>query len=142
MLAFLLAVLQVAAPISEPVAAPAPPAIVTTASGLRFQVLEPSSGRRPRPGDAVQVSYEVRLADWTLVEATPRPVGLPVTGLIAGFTEALQLMNQGGRYRFWVPPALGYGARGSPGAVPPNAELVFTLTLIRVGRPAQPAGRR
>jgi FKBP-type peptidyl-prolyl cis-trans isomerase len=142
LLAFFLASLQAAAAIPEPVAAREPPAIVTTASGLRFQVLQPGSGRRPGPGDAVQVSYEVRLADGRLVEATPRPVGLPVTGLIAGFTEALQLMNQGGRYRFRVPPALGYGARGSPGMVPPNAELVFTLTLIRVGRPTQPARRR
>ena len=90
----------------------------------------------------MQVRYEVRLADGTLVESTPRPVGLPVTGLIAGFTEALQLMNQGGRYRFRVPPALGYGERGVPGTIPPDAELDFTLTLIRVGRPVQRARRR
>ena len=112
------------------------PTITTTASGLQFEVLEPGTGRRPTAGDAVQVTYEVRLADGTLIETTPRPVGLLVTGLIPGFTEALQLMNQGGRYRFRLPPALAYGARGSPGHVPANAELVFTLTLLRVGRPA------
>lgn len=109
---------------------------IVTPSGLRFEVLEPGSGRRPTAEDAVQVRYEVRLADGTLVEATPQPVGLTVAGLIPGFTEALLLMNQGGRYRFRVPPALAYGARGSPGGVPANAELVFTLTLLRVGRPA------
>lgn len=114
----------------------APSAIVTTASGLRFQVLEPGAGRRPGPRDAVQVTYEVRLADGHLVESTSAPVGLLVSASIAGFTEALQRMNQGGRYRFWVPPALGYGARGAPGFVPPDAELVFTLTLLRVGAPA------
>lgn len=142
MLAFALAALQIAAVISEPVAAAEPPAIITTASGLRFQMLQVGSGRRPGPQDAVQVTYEVRLADGRLVESTPRPVGLPVTGLIAGFTEALQLMNQGGRYRFWVPARLAYGASGSPGMVPPDADLVFTLILIRVGRAAPPPGRR
>jgi FKBP-type peptidyl-prolyl cis-trans isomerase len=125
---------------------PAPPPespVITTRSGLRFQVLEPGTGRRPTRADAVQVSYEVRLAaDDRLVEATPEPVGVPVARAIRGFTEALLLMNQGGRYRFWVPAALAYGRRGNPGAVPPNADLVFTLTLLRVGRPAQPPRRR
>jgi FKBP-type peptidyl-prolyl cis-trans isomerase FkpA len=117
-------------------AAPPPPAPVTTASGLVFEVLAPGAGPRPGPADAVQLSYEVRLADGTLVEATPRPVGLMVSGLIPGFTEALQLMNQGGRYRFRLPPALAYGHAGSPGVVPPDATLVFEITLLRVGRPA------
>ena len=116
---------------------PEPPIIITTPSGLRFQVLETGAGRRPARDDAVQVSYEVRLAsDGTLVESTPEPVGLNVEGVIAGFTEALLLMNQGGRYRFWVPARLAYGRRGNPGMVPGNADLVFTLTLLRVGRAA------
>ena len=88
--------------------------------------------------DAVQLTYEVRLADGTLVDSTPQPVGLRVADAIPGFTEALLLMSQGGEYRFRVPPALAYGARGSPGAVPPNAELVFTVSLLRVGRAAAP----
>ncbi len=119
---------------AAPARAAEPAAIVTTASGLRFQVLEPGTGRRPRPRDTVQVTYEVRLADGRLVESTPRPETLPVTGMIAGFTEALLLMNQGGRYRFWVPAALGYGAQGIAGSVPPDAELVFTLILHRITR--------
>lgn len=122
--------------------APAPPAdspIVTTASGLRFQVLRPGTGARPTRADAVQVMYEVRLArSGRLVESTRTPAGVPVRGAIAGFTEALLLMNEGGRYRFWVPARLAYGRRGSPGAVPPNADLVFTLSLLRVGRAASP----
>ena len=115
-----------------------PPAIVTTASGLRFEVLRAGTGRRPTVQDAVQVTYEVRLADGTLVDSTARPAGLRVADAIPGFTEALLLMNQGGEYRFRVPPALAYGTPGSPGAVPPNAELVFTVTLLRVGRAALP----
>ena len=127
---------------TPPAPAGVEPPIVTTASGLRFQVLEPGTGRRPTRADAVQVMYEVRLAaDGTLVEQTAAPAGIPVSGSIRGFTEALLLMNQGGRYRFWVPAALAYGRRGNPGAVPPNADLVFTLTLLRVGRPAQPSRR-
>jgi FKBP-type peptidyl-prolyl cis-trans isomerase FkpA len=99
-------------------------------------VLEPGRGRRPGPRDTVEVSYEVRLADGRLVESAARPETLSVADNIAGFTEALQLMNQGGRYRFRVPPALGYGAQGIPGSVPPDAELVFTLTLHRIHRAA------
>ena len=134
---FLLSVaLQAAAP--APAAPTAEPPIVTTASGLRFQVLAPGTGRRPARGDAVQVMYEVRLArNGRLVERTSQPAGIPVSGSIAGFTEALLLMEQGGRYRFWVPARLAYGRRGSPGMVPPNADLVFTLTLLRIGRPGE-----
>jgi FKBP-type peptidyl-prolyl cis-trans isomerase len=137
---FLLAVLLQAA---APATSPGEPPVLTTASGLRFQVLAPGTGRRPTRADAVQVMYEVRLAaDGSLVEQTTEPAGIPVSGAIRGFTEALLLMNQGGRYRFWVPAALAYGRRGNPGAVPPNADLVFTLTLLRVGRAAAPPRRR
>jgi len=133
MLLLIAAALQAAAP----VAAPSESAVVTTESGLRFQILQPGTGRRPVRRDAVQVMYEVRLArNGRLVESTRTPAGIPVAGSIAGFTEALLLMNEGGRYRFWVPARLAYGRRGSPGAVPPNADLVFTLSLLRVGRPA------
>src|SRR5690349_7938040 len=122
---------------AQPPPAASPP-IVTTASGLRFQVPAPGTGRRPARGDAVQVMYEVRLArNGRLVERTSQPAGIPVSGSIAGFTEALLLMDQGGRYRFWVPARLAYGRRGSPGMVPPNADLVFTLTLLRIGRPGE-----
>ena len=139
MLSLIFFALQAATP--APVAPAAESPIVITASGLRFQVLQPGTGRRPTRADAVQVNYEVRLTNGTLVEATQQPAGIPVSGSIRGFTEALLMMNEGGRYRFWVPPALAYGRRGNPGAVPPDAELVFTLTLIRVGRPARPPRR-
>lgn len=117
-------------------AAPSEAAIVTTASGLRFEVLQPGAGRRPQAGDAVLVTYEGRLADNTVFDSATQPVGLPVSDLIPGFTEALLLMNEGGRYRFRIPPPLAYGATGVPGVIPADAELDFTLTLIRVGRPA------
>jgi peptidylprolyl isomerase len=117
---------------------PAPPPPVTTASGLRFQVLRSGAGARPQPGDAVLVTYVGRLADGTVFDAAAAPVGLPVSGVVPGFSEALQLMNVGGRYRFWIPAALAYGAAGVPGHIPPNAELDFTVTLVRVGAAAPP----
>jgi FKBP-type peptidyl-prolyl cis-trans isomerase FkpA len=124
---------------ATPVAPPAEPRIVTTASGLRFQVVQPGTGRRPTRADAAVVSFEVRLAaDNRVVERTADTAGIPVAGSIPGVTEALLMMNEGGRYRFWVPARLAYGHRGNPGMVPPDADLVFELTLYRVGRPARP----
>lgn len=140
MLVFLLAAQASAVPPAAPlpVAPQAQSAIVTTPSGLRLQVLAAGSGRRPTAEDAVRVTYEGRLADGSVFDATTEPVGLQVSDLVPGFTEALQLMNVGGRYRFWLPPRLAYGARGVPGVVPPGAELEFTLTLLAVGKPARP----
>src|SRR5688572_21130132 len=142
MLIFLLLAAQVsAAPpsVAAPVARQAASVVVTTASGLRFQILEAGTGRRPTAEDAVRVTYQGRLSDGTVFETTAEPVGLQVSDLIPGFTEALQLMNVGGRYRFWVPPQLAYGSDGVPGTIPPDAELEFTLTLLAVGRAAPPA---
>ena len=136
MLLLIAAALQAAAP--APSSPPPESPVVTTESGLRFQVLEPGTGPRPTRADAVQAMYEVRLVrNGRLVERTRQPAGIPVAGSIPGFTEALLMMNQGGRYRFWVPARLAYGRRGSPGMVPPNSDLVFTLTLLRIGRPGQ-----
>ncbi len=133
----LLLFLALQAAVAPPVAQTPSPAIVTTASGLRFQVIEPGTGRRPSREDAVLVTYEGRLADGTVFDSAAQPVGLLVSQAVPGFTEALLLMNKGGRYRFWIPPRLAYGAAGSRGVVPPDAELDFTLVLINVGRPAQ-----
>ena len=129
---------------AQPVAAPAQPAAsaaaVTTASGLRLETLTAGTGPTPEADGAVLVTYEGKLADGTVFDATKEPVGLPVSALIPGFTEALLLMKQGGTYRFRIPPALAYGAQGSPPSIPPNAELEFTVTLYDIGGMA-PAGQ-
>ena len=124
--------------VPTPASAPeqTPLSSLTTPSGLRFEVLAAGTGRQPGPGDAVLVTYVGRLADGTIFDSAAQPVGLLVSGAIPGFTEALQMMNEGGRYHFVIPPRLAYGARGRPGVVPPGASLDFTLTLVRVGRPA------
>jgi FKBP-type peptidyl-prolyl cis-trans isomerase FkpA len=116
-----------------------PRAVVTTPSGLRFETLKPGSGPAAGPQDSVLVTYEGHLADGTLFDASPQPIGFPVSGVIAGFAEALQRMSKGGRYRFWIPPMLAYGAAGVPGAIPPNAELEFIVTLVDIQPPAPPA---
>jgi peptidylprolyl isomerase len=112
--------------------------VVATSSGLRFETLRPGTGGKPTTADLVLVTYEGHLADGTLFDASPQPTAFPVAGVVAGFAEALRLMQTGGRYRFWVPSALAYGPDGVPGSIPPNAELEFIVTLIDK-KPAEPA---
>jgi FKBP-type peptidyl-prolyl cis-trans isomerase FkpA len=112
-----------------------PRAVVTTASGLRLETLRPGAGPRPTTSDEVLVTYEGHLSDGTLFDASAQPTAFPVKAVVPGFAEALQLMQKGGRYRIWIPGALAYGARGVPGAIPPNAELEFIVSLVDM-RPA------
>ncbi|HYW16070.1 MAG TPA: FKBP-type peptidyl-prolyl cis-trans isomerase [Allosphingosinicella sp.] len=136
--------LAAAAPATKPVPPRSfiPPvsarAVVATPSGLRFETLRPGTGARPTTADLVLVTYEGHLFDGTLFDASPRPTAFPVTGVVPGFAEALQLMQKGGRYRFWIPSALAYGPAGIPGAIPPNAELEFIVTLVDM-KPASEA---
>jgi FKBP-type peptidyl-prolyl cis-trans isomerase len=132
--------LAMAAPAQAVPAPPPPPAMITTASGLRFQTLKAGAGPRPASDNAVLIAYEGRLADGKVFDKSETPVGMMVSGVIPGFAEALLLMNQGGTYRFWIPAALAYGAEGAgDGAIPPNAELDFTVTVVDIGRPAPAA---
>ena len=129
--------LLLAAPAGTAPAPIAQPAPVVTASGLRFETLEPGSGKRPAPDNAVLIAYEGRLVDGTVFDRSEAPVGMMVSGVIPGFREALLMMNQGGTYRFRIPAALAYGAEGAGGgAIPPNADLDFTVTLVDIGHPA------
>jgi len=112
--------------------------VVRTASGLRFETLRPGTGAKPTRADEVLVTYEGHLADGTLFDASPQPTHFPVRGVVPGFAEALQLMQKGGRYRFWIPSALAYGPKGAGGVIPPNAELEFIVTLVDF-RPAAAA---
>jgi FKBP-type peptidyl-prolyl cis-trans isomerase len=115
--------------------------VVTTSSGLQYQVLEEGAGPKPQPTDMVVVEYEGRLANGETFDSSAShggPATLPVGGLIPGWVEALQLMSPDARYRFWIPPQLGYGAAGAGnGVIPPDALLVFDLHLLAVA-PQQP----
>jgi FKBP-type peptidyl-prolyl cis-trans isomerase len=105
--------------------------VVTTASGLKYKVLEAGQpgGPKPTPADVALVMYEGRLVDGTTFDKSQQPTPMPVAGVVPGFSEALQLMSKGGKYRIWLPPQLGYGEKGA-GPIPPNSTLVFDLQLI------------
>lgn len=109
--------------------------VVTTASGLQYQVIEEGTGITPGPADMVLVEYEGRLLDGTVFDASAKqggPVPLPVSGVIPGWTEALMLMKKGAKYRLWIPAELAYGPNGAGGVIPPNAVLDFDVTLVDV----------
>ncbi len=120
--------------------------VQTTASGLQIETIREGSGITPGPADMVLVEYEGRLLDGTVFDASAKhggPAPFPVSGVIPGWTEALQLMKKGGSYRVWIPSQLGYGPTGTPGGpIPPDAILDFDVTLIDVAPQAaaqQPA---
>ena len=108
--------------------------IITTASGLQYQVLQEGKGdERPGARDVVRVHYEGKLLDGKVFDssiARGEPIEFPVNQVIAGWTEALQLMNVGSKYRLFIPAKLGYGARGAGNVIPPNATLIFEVELI------------
>lgn len=125
--------------------------VVTTPTGVQIETIEEGSGPSPGPNDIVMVEYEGRLLDGTVFDASKQhgnqPAVFPVSGIIPGWTEALQLMKKGGKYRIWVPSDLAYGPTGTPGGpIPPNAPLDFDVTLVDVapasalGMPGAPTG--
>lgn len=118
-------------PAAANLAGPAAANIVTTPSGVAVETLAPGSGPHPRVGDRVMVAYEGHLSNGTLFDSSARPVAMTVGELVPGFNEGLTLMQKGGRYRLFIPAALGYGADGAGGGtIPPNADLTFIVTLV------------
>ena len=112
--------------------------VTTLPSGLQFEVLKEGSGPKPGPGDVVLVDYEGKLANGEVFDSSARhggPQPLPLQGMIPGWTEGLQLMNTGSKYRFWMPPTLGFGETGAPGKIPPNAVVMFDVTLNAIMPP-------
>lgn len=106
-----------------------------TASGLVFEILKPGEGDHPTAGDTVDVHYSGWLTDGTLFDTTylhGQTARFPLQAVVAGFAEGLQLMKPGATARLTIPPQLAYGERGAGELVPPDATLVFTVTLVRV----------
>lgn len=108
--------------------------IITTASGLQYQVLTPGKGgEKPGPRDVVRVHYEGKLLSGKIFDssiARGEPIEFPVDQVITGWTEALQLMEIGSKFRLFIPSRLGYGAHGAGNVIPPNATLIFEVELI------------
>ena len=101
-----------------------------TPSGLRYKVLVPGKpGPHPTDTDVALVNYTGKLTDGTVFDKSPQPTPMPVAAVVPGFSEALKLMTKGAKYRFWLPPALGYGDKAN-GAIPANSTLVFDVELI------------
>ncbi len=111
------------------------PGVHTTASGLQYKVLLEGTGKSPRATDRVSVHYEGTLIDGTKFDSSydrGEPIDFGLNQVIPGWTEGVQLMKEGAKYKFFIPSDLAYGPQGSPGAIPPNAALIFTVELIRV----------
>lgn len=109
--------------------------VITTPSGLQYIVLKEGNGKQPKATDRVRCHYEGMLIDGTLFDSSIQrgePAVFGLNQVIAGWTEGLQLMKEGGKYRFFIPYQLGYGERGAGSSIPPFAALVFDVELIEV----------
>lgn len=109
--------------------------VKVTESGLQYEVLTPALGVKPVATDTVSCHYEGRLIDGTVFDSSYRrgePASFPLQGVIRGWTEGLQLMSIGSKFRFFIPFELAYGAQGAGGSIPPYAALVFDVELLGI----------
>lgn len=111
------------------------PGVQSTASGLQYEVLTPGAGRSPKATDTVLVHYRGTLLDGAEFDSSYRrnsPIEFPLNQVIAGWTEGVQLMQEGAKYRFFIPSNLAYGRRGAGGAIGPDETLIFEVELLKV----------
>jgi len=109
--------------------------VTTTASGLQIQTLKEGTGESPKASDTVKVHYTGKLIDGTTFDSSVdrgQPISFPLSGVIRGWTEGLQLMKVGGKSKLVIPADLAYGPQGSPPTIPPNATLVFEVELLDI----------
>ena len=109
--------------------------VKVTETGLQYEVLTPALGIKPTPPDPVTCHYEGRLIDGTVFDSSYRrgePASFPLQGVIRGWTEGLQLMSIGSKFRFFIPFDLAYGAQGAGGSIPPYAALIFDVELLGI----------
>ena len=109
--------------------------VVTLPSGLQYQVLREGNGRKPKATDQVECHYEGTLINGQIFDSSYRRGETATFGLnqvIAGWTEGLQLMQEGAKYRFFIPYNLAYGERGAGQSIPPYAALIFDVELVKV----------
>lgn len=113
----------------------AKPGITTLPSGLQYEVLTEGSGKKPGLGSSVTTHYHGTLINGTVFDSSyqrGQPATFPVNGVIAGWTEALQLMGEGSKYRLYIPADLAYGKRGAGRDIPGDTALIFDVELLKV----------
>jgi FKBP-type peptidyl-prolyl cis-trans isomerase FklB len=114
------------------------PGVTTTDSGLQYQVVTEAAdagAASPKETDTVSVHYTGTLIDGTVFDSSVErnePATFPLNGVIPGWTEGLQLMKVGSKYRFFVPSSLAYGEQGAPPVIPPNSALIFDVELLSI----------
>jgi FKBP-type peptidyl-prolyl cis-trans isomerase FklB len=109
--------------------------VVTTDSGLQYEVLTKADGAQPKATDVVTVHYEGKLTDGSVFDSSIQrgsPIDLPINGVIPGWVEGLQLMHVGEKYKLYIPSELAYGEQSPTPAIPANAVLVFELELLSI----------
>lgn len=113
------------------------PGVITLPSGLQYKVIQEGSGPKPTATDSVTVDYAGKTVDGTEFDSSYKrgePATFPVNGVIAGWTEALKMMNAGSTWELYIPPSLAYGSTGAPPVIGPNETLIFTVHLIKVNQ--------
>jgi FKBP-type peptidyl-prolyl cis-trans isomerase FklB len=109
--------------------------VITTDSGLQYKSLVAGNGAKPSKTDKVKVHYRGTLIDGTVFDSSydrGEPITFPVTGVIAGWVEGLQLMNVGSKFELTIPSQLAYGANGSGGSIGPDQTLIFEVELLGI----------
>jgi FKBP-type peptidyl-prolyl cis-trans isomerase FkpA/FKBP-type peptidyl-prolyl cis-trans isomerase FklB len=126
--------------------------VTTTKSGLQYQVITEGKGPKPKGNDRVSVHYKGTLLDGTTFDSSydrGQPATFPLNAVIPGWTEGVQLMSVGSKYKLWIPAELGYGERGAGPKIGPNATLTFEVELLSIENspaaataPAAPKGKK
>lgn len=109
--------------------------VIETRSGLQYEVVTQGKGQKPKATDTVRVHYEGTLIDGTEFDSSYKrgePTEFPLNGVISGWTEGLQLMPVGSKYKFYIPSKLAYGERGAGRLIGPNKTLIFTVELLEI----------
>ncbi len=111
------------------------PGVITTESGLQYEIISQGNGEKPLATDKVKVHYEGKLIDGAVFDssiARGEPVTFGVSQVISGWTEALQLMPVGSKWKVFIPQDIAYGQRGAGGSIPPYSALIFDIELISI----------